>query len=179
MEQLQREKNTTVLEWYDALLFALTLVLVILLFVFRTVTVDGSSMEPTLYDGEQLIARSFFYQPARGDIVVVYGYSYFGSPLVKRVVAVGGDTLDIDFSNGDVFVNGELLNEPYISAPTMRPHDVTFPLTVPEGTLFVMGDNRPYSKDSRNSEVGFIDQRDILGKVVLRVLPVNRFGAVS
>lgn len=179
MDQLQREKNTTVLEWYDALLFALTMVLVILLFVFRTVTVDGISMEPTLYDGEQLVARSLLYQPGRGDVVVVDGYTNYGEPLVKRVIAVGGDVVDIDFEAGEVYVNGELLDEPYISAPTMRSSDVTFPLTVPAGDLFVMGDNRPYSKDSRNSEIGFIDQRDILGEVVLRVLPVDRFGTVA
>lgn len=179
MEQLQREKNTTVLEWFDALIFALTLVLAILLFVFRTVTVDGISMVPTLQNGEQLVARSLLYTPARGDVVVIDGYITYGAPLVKRVVAVGGDTVDINFEAGDVFVNGEKLSEPYISAPTMRASDVAFPLTVPEGALFIMGDNRPYSKDSRNSEIGFIDRRDVLGKVVLRVLPANRFGAVS
>ncbi len=179
MDQLQREKNTAVLEWFDALILAFTLALILLLFVFRTSRVSGVSMEPTLYDGEQLIARSFMYQPARGDIVVVDGYTTYGEPLVKRVIALGGDTVNIDFEAGDVFVNGELLDEPYISAPTIRAADVQFPITVPEGTLFVLGDNRPRSKDSRYSDIGFIDERDILGEVVLRMFPLSRFGLVS
>ena len=179
MDQLQREKNTAVLEWFDALILAFTLALILLLFVFRTSRVSGVSMEPTLYDGEQLVARSFLYEPARGDVVVVDGYTNYGEPLVKRVIALGGDTVDINFETGDVFVNGELLSEPYISAPTIRAADVQFPVTVPQGTLFVLGDNRPRSKDSRYSDIGFIDRRDILGEVVLRMFPLSRFGPVS
>lgn len=178
MEPEQKEKNISVLEWFDALLFALTLVLVVLLFVVRTVNVDGGSMLPTLEDGQQLIARSIAYRPARGDIVVVDGYTNYGVPLVKRVIGVGGDTVDIDFTSGVVTVNGERLNEPYITAPTTRSFDVAFPVTVPEGRLFLLGDNRPDSKDSRDTEIGFIDERDILGEVIFRLLPVNKIGAV-
>lgn len=179
MDKKRREKNISILEWFDALVFALTMVLVLLLFVVRTVNVDGISMEPTLQDGQQLLARSFLYKPQRGDIVVVDGYTNFGLPLVKRAIAVGGDTVDIDFATGEVFVNGELLQEPYISAPTTRAFDVTFPVTVPDGKLFILGDNRPNSKDSRHSEIGFIDERDILGKVIFRILPINEFGQVE
>ncbi len=178
MEQHQREKNILTIEWFDALLISLTLVLLVLLFLVRTVTVDGISMVPTLQDNDQLIAKSLFYEPERGDIVVVDGYISYGKPLVKRVIGVGGDKVDINFDTGEVFVNDELLSEPYISAPTTLSYDVQFPVTVPEGYLFLMGDNRPHSDDSRHSEVGFVDRRDILGEVIFRLLPVNSFGSV-
>ena len=178
MEQKRRERNTAILEWFDALVFALILVLVILLFVVRTVNVDGTSMQPTLMNGEQLLARSFLYTPQRGDIVVVDGYTQYGEPLVKRVIGVSGDEIDINFDTGAVFVNGELLHEDYIAEETKQSYDVQFPLTVPEGKLFLMGDNRRYSLDSRHSSIGFIDERDILGKVIFRVLPVTEFGPV-
>lgn len=179
MDQKQRERNTSILEWFDAVIFALVLVLTILVFIVRTVRVDGSSMVPTLTDGDQLLAYSLGYTPQRGDIIVVDGYTQYGEPLVKRVIGIGGDTIDINFNTGDVYVNGQLINEPYISAPTTRSADITFPLVVPEGMLFVMGDNRPYSMDSRFSEIGFIDERDVLGKVVFRLLPVGQTGKVE
>lgn len=178
MDQRRREKNTAMLEWFDALIMALVIVLVVLLFVVRTVNVDGVSMVPTLQNGDQLLARSLLYTPARGDIVVVDGYTNYGEPLVKRVIGLGGDTVDIDFETGEVRVNGNLLEEPYLNGPTTRKWDVEFPLVVPEGYLFLMGDNRPDSLDSRNSGIGFIDERDILGEVIFRILPVESFGAV-
>ncbi|MDL2218824.1 signal peptidase I [Ruminococcaceae bacterium OttesenSCG-928-O06] len=179
MDQARRERNTSILEWFDALLFALTLVLVVLLLVVRTVNVDGVSMVPTLQDGEQLIVRGIFYTPKYGDIVVVDGYTNYGEPIVKRVIGMGGDLVDINFETGDVIVNGTILNEPYISDLTTRKFDVEFPLVVPEGTLFLLGDNRPYSKDSRHSEIGCIDERDILGEVIFRILPISAFGTVE
>lgn len=179
MDKRQKEKNVSILEWFDAMIFALTLALLLLLFVVRTVNVDGISMVPTLKDRDQLLARSFLYTPEQGDIVVVDGYTKFGAPLVKRVVAVGGDEVDINFETGDVFVNGDKLFEPYISAPTTRAFDVKFPVVVPEGHVFLMGDNRPYSKDSRDSEIGMIDRRDILGKAIFRILPANKFGGIK
>ncbi|MGD9560078.1 MAG: signal peptidase I [Oscillospiraceae bacterium] len=179
MEQRQRERNTSVLEWFDALIFALSIVLVVLLFFVRTVNVDGSSMVPTLLDNEQLLIRSVAYAPQRGDIVVVDGYTNYGAPLVKRVIGMPGDAVDINFNTGDVFVNGVALDEPYINDPTTRAYDVEFPLVVPQGHLFLMGDNRLYSIDSRHTDIGFIDERDILGKVFLRIFPVGQFGLVE
>lgn len=179
MDQKRREKNFTILEWFDALVLALTMVLILLLFLIRTVNVDGSSMVPTLQDGEQLLARSVLYKPQRGDIVVVDSYISYGAPLIKRVIAVGGDTVDIDIVRGVVIVNGETLDEPYVSAPTHNAGDMTFPLTVPEGMVFLLGDNRPSSKDSRYAEIGLIDERDILGKVFFRILPFSEFGAAG
>lgn len=179
MDSEQRERNISVLEWFDSIVFALTLVLLLLVFVVRTVRVDGASMVPTLNDGDQLIARSILYKPQRGDVVVVDGYIDYGAPIVKRVIGLAGDEVDINFETGEVFVNGQVLDEPYISAPTTNQQDIQFPVTVPEGRLFLMGDNRPRSKDSRNSEIGFIDERDILGKVFVRILPVDEFGGVE
>ena len=99
--------------------------------------------------------------------------------MVKRIIALGGDTVDIDFETGAVTLNGAVLEEPYISAPTTTGYDVEFPVTVPEGCVFVMGDNRPRSLDGRSTEVGFIDERDILGKVLLRVFPLSSFGKIA
>ncbi len=183
MDRERRERNTSILEWFDALVFALLIVLVMLLFFVRTVNVNGASMEPTLYSGDRLLARSIFYEPQRGDIVVVDGYTSYGQPLVKRVIGLEGDEINIDLETNEVYVNGEKLNEPYISSEPISEYvqslyDVSFPLTVPEGKLFLMGDNRPNSKDSRHSDIGFIDERDILGEVIFRILPIDDFGTV-
>ena len=111
--------------------------------------------------------------------MIVDSYTSYGKPLVKRVIAKGGDTISIDYDAGTVEVNGERLQEDYIAAPTHLGYDVEFPYTVPEGTVFVMGDNRNESLDSRSSYVGCIDERDILGKVLLCFLPVSDFGVVK
>ena len=97
----------------------------------------------------------------------------------SSIIALGGDTVDINFETGAVTLNGAVLEEPYISAPTTTGYDVEFPVTVPEGCVFVMGDNRPRSLDGRSTEVGFIDERDILGKVLLRVFPLSSFGKIA
>lgn len=175
----QPSKENNLFEWYDSLVFALTVIVLVFVFCVRIITVSGYSMEPTLYWGDRVAVQSMLYTPRRGDVVVMDGYINYGDPLVKRIIAVGGDTLDIDFDTGTVTLNGEVLDEPYISAPTTARYDVSFPVTVPEGQVFVMGDNRPRSLDSRSSEVGFIDQRDILGKVLARVFPLNAFGTLD
>lgn len=166
-------------EWYDALVFALAAIVLIFLLFVRVITVSGHSMEPTLYGGEHVLVQSMLYEPRRGDVVVVDGYSAYGAPLVKRIIGLAGDVIDIDFSTGTVTRNGEVLEEAYISAPTTLQLDVEFPVTVPAGRVFVLGDNRPGSKDSRSSEIGFPDERDLLGKVLWRITPLNKFGAVK
>ena len=110
---------------------------------------------------------------------MVDGYTRYGEPLVKRVIALGGDEVDIDLTTSDVYVNGERLEEPYLGSMISSLGDVTFPLIVPEGTLFVLGDNRRVSLDSRSSKIGFIDSRDILGKVVFRIFPLNAIGGIQ
>lgn len=166
-------------EWYDSLVFCATLIIIIFLFFFRTVTVDGSSMIPTLTHQDRLVIRSIGYSPHRKDIIVIDGYSNYGVPLVKRIVALAGDNVDIRFETGEVFINGEVLDEPYIFAKTKDRFDVTFPLTVESGKVFVLGDNRPGSLDSRNSIVGQVDVRDILGVAFFRMLPFSSFGFIK
>ena len=172
-------RGQNVFEWYEALISAaLVLVLVFSLF-FRIIQVDGSSMVPTLVNGDKLIVWGAGYTPQRGDVVIVDSYTSYGKPLVKRVIAKGGDVVNIDYQAGKVSVNGEVLQEAYIAEPTYLGYDVTFPYTVPEGTVFVMGDNRNQSLDSRSTYVGCIDERDILGKVLLCFMPFTDFGVVK
>lgn len=165
--------------WYASLMYdaiesvkgAVIVVFLIFAFVFRAVGVDGDSMFPTLKDGDWVAVSSVTAEIDRGDIIVSTQPWERNVPIVKRVIAVGGDTVDIDFDNNAVFVNGVKLNEPYIAELTRVSYDVEFPLTVDEGRLFVMGDNRNVSLDSRSSKIGLIDERYVLGKVLFRVYP--------
>ena len=180
MEQSQPAvRGQGLLEWYEALISAALVLVLIFSFFFRIIQVDGSSMVPTLVNGDKLIVWGAGYTPQRGDVVIVDSYPSYGKPLVKRVIAKGGDTVSIDYATGTVAVNGEVLQEDYIAEPTYLGYDVTFPYTVPEGTVFVMGDNRNQSLDSRSTYVGCIDERDILGRVLLCFMPFTDFGVVK
>ena len=183
MEKQQQSPSAVrgqgMLEWYEALISAALVLVLIFSFFFRIIQVDGSSMVPTLVNGDKLIVWGAGYTPQRGDVVIVDSYTSYGKPLVKRVIAKGGDTVSIDYATGTVAVNGEVLQEDYIAEPTYLGYDVTFPYTVPEGTVFVMGDNRNQSLDSRSTYVGCIDERDILGKVLLCFMPFIDFGVVK
>lgn len=160
-----------VYEWLDSLIFAFITILLIFTFFFRIVGVSGNSMLPTLQSGNWLAIRAINTEIERGDIVVITQPNALNEPLIKRVIALGGDTVDIDFISGTVCVNGEVLDEPYIYEPTHRSANVAFPLTVPEGCVFVMGDNRNNSLDSRSRTIGFIDTRYILGVAECRLYP--------
>ena len=183
MEKQQQSPSAVrgqgLLEWYEALISAALVLVLIFSFFFRIIQVDGSSMVPTLVNGDKLIVWGAGYTPQRGDVVIVDSYTSYGKPLVKRVIAKGGDTVSIDYATGTVAVNGEVLQEDYIAEPTYLGYDVTFPYTVPEGTVFVMGDNRNQSLDSRSTYVGCIDERDILGRVLLCFMPFTDFGVVK
>nr|MDE5741001.1 signal peptidase I [Oscillospiraceae bacterium] len=159
--------------------------------IMRIANVDGESMLPTLVDGDRLIVSHIMYTPKAGDIVIVnsengnvYGENNqitkvdgLGKVIVKRVIAVGGQTVDIDFNTGEVKVDGTVLTEDYIQDLTKQDEGGhRYPVTVPEGYVFVMGDNRMNSTDSRSTLVGFVDEEDILGKVVLRVFPFDSIG---
>lgn len=168
-----------VYEWVDSLMFSILIILIIFTFAVRLVGVSGDSMNPTLINGDWLAVKSVNTTIERGDIVVVTQPNSLGKPLVKRVIAKGGDTLDIDFFDHKVIVNGEVLDEPYIAEPTAHMGNMVYPLTVPEGKLFVMGDNRNRSSDSREKYIGFIDEDYILGVAKFRLLPFESFGGIE
>lgn len=170
---------TGLYDWISALLVAVVVVVLVMTFCFRMVAVDGSSMMDTLQDNDYVFITGLNYEPQVGDIVVISHGVELNKPIVKRVIAVGGQTVDIDFETGDVTVDGVLLDEPYILGSTTVSADVEFPLTVTEGTVFVLGDNRVISKDSRYSDVGLIDVNNIIGKVQLRVYPFGSFGLIE
>lgn len=150
---------------------AVIVVFLIFTFVFRAVGVDGDSMYPTLKDGDWVAVSGVTSNIESGDIIVSTQPWERNVPIVKRVIAVGGDTVYIDFNDNAVYVNGEKLDEPYIAELTRVSYDVQFPITVDEGKLFVMGDNRNVSLDSRSSKIGLIDERYVLGKVFFRFYP--------
>ena len=158
-------------EWLDSLIYAILLILLVFTFIFRIVGVDGDSMNPTLYDGDWLTVNAVNPIIDRGDIVVITQPNSLNEPLVKRVIAIGGDEIDIDFNDGTVKINGITQTESYVLDETNLMGDYVYPMTVPEGYVFVMGDNRNNSLDSRFKAIGFIDERYILGKVHTRLYP--------
>lgn len=165
-------------DWLESGITAIACVILIFTFVGRLVGVEGESMMPTLRDQDRLVATNLFYKPTGGDIVVVTKPNARNEPLIKRVIATGGQTIDIDFELNSVFVDDERLDEEYILEPMDpdRDYDFKYPLTVPEGYVFIMGDNRNNSWDSRMEQVGLVDERHILGKIVYRVMPYRDIG---
>lgn len=174
------DENThrkSVLSAYDlvgTLIVSITIFSILFAFFFRIVGVDGSSMLPTLNDGDMLILSLTEDNYRRGDIIVVDRYT--DEPLIKRVIAVGGETVSID-SNGKVYVDDKPLNETYIQGKTDL-KDFSGEMTIPRGYLFVMGDNRSVSKDSRSAEIGLISVDDVVGTAVYCVWPISSVGNV-
>lgn len=157
-----------IFETVDSLKGAIIAVFIVFCLVFRAVGVSGTSMVPTLNDGDWLAITGITADLRHGDIVVVTQPWNRNIPIIKRVIGLPGDTIFIDFENGIVYRNGEMLSEPYIAEPTHKYYDVEFPLTVPEGKIFAMGDNRNDSLDSRSSQIGLIDERYVLGRAFFR-----------
>ncbi|MBQ8763593.1 MAG: signal peptidase I [Clostridia bacterium] len=160
-----------VYDMVDSLKGAIIVVFLVFAFIFRAIGVDGESMVPTLNDGDWVAISGVTTSIERGDIVVVTQPWERNVPIIKRVIAVGGDTVYIDFDSSKVYVNGTEIYEPYIKEPTKTSYDVEFPLTVEEGKIFVMGDNRNVSLDSRSSKIGLIDEGYVLGKALVRLHP--------
>ena len=160
----------TVYDIASVLVVAVVTIMVLFTFVFRIVFVDGGSMLPTLRDGDMLVVSAYDKEPEYGQVVIVTQPNGFGDPIVKRIIATENQTVYIDFDKGDVFVDGVLLNEPYINNLTINPEDMTGPVTVPEGHVFVMGDNRQDSTDSRSNMIGLIREEYILGVVKYKVM---------
>ena len=155
------------------LVFPIGIGLMVLLLCFKIVVVSGTSMKNTLLDGDYLllISSAFYHDPQYGDIIVASKESYEnGAPIVKRVIATEGQTVDIDFDDGIVYVDGTVLDEQYVSS-SMSYLGIDFPLVVEEGCLFVMGDNRFISEDSRSPRIGQIDRREVLGKAIFLFMP--------
>lgn len=166
-------KKSLVLYLHDVIYYLIVIVVLFLL-VFRVVVVSGTSMNMTLYNGDYLLllSNTFYHNPQHGDIVVISKDSFDnGAPIVKRIIATEGQVVDIDFPNGVVYVDGVALKEDYVNTPTNTRGAVAFPVTVPEGCVFVMGDNRNGSRDSRYVEIGMIDTREILGRAIFLFLP--------
>ena len=180
-----RRPGAGLYEWLQ-LVMGCVLAAVVLFNCFARLTrVDGHSMDPTLQDGEMMLIWSLGYQPEQGDIVVLTKTAQDTLPqvkdkaIVKRVIAVEGQTVDIDYTTGTVYVDGEALDEPYLNEPMEEPwyEDLTS-VTVPEGSVFVMGDNRNHSNDSRDVTLGTVDERYVLGRAVCVLLPFQNFGMI-
>lgn len=178
---------SSILSWTSWFVYSVVLVLVLNLFFFRSITVSGNSMNDTLMNNDKVFATNFLYTPDYGDVVVVeadklqlQGTNIYGETIIKRIIAKEGDTIRVDFDNGKVYRNGELLEEDYIKEPIREYYtgwiENNKDYTVPEHCVFVMGDNRNNSNDSRNiNDIGFIDTNLILGKAFVRYMPFSSF----
>ena len=173
MQENEKKKGRELYEWVQALVCSVLAVVVVFTFVVRLIGVDGHSMVPTLQNGDRLLVLNSLWDNdyQYGDIVVLRKESFLEDPIVKRVIAVENQTVDIDYSTGSVYVDGQLLEENYISELTFLEEGTEFPLTVPKGSIFVMGDNRNHSSDSRDSRLGTVDTRYVIGKAVFLAFP--------
>ncbi len=178
-KSLLREGARVVLfELAPSILGSMLLVVLLLTFVFRLVNVDGSSMMDTLYDSDKMIVTNFLYEPQDGDIVVISHGEQYATPLVKRVIATEGQTVKIDYEKNQLTVDGVVIDEPYVKEAMLDLpgiYDLDIPEVIPEGKVFVMGDNRNHSLDSRSQKIGLINKTDIIGKAQFIVWPPSRF----
>ena len=171
-EPLSFEKS--VMLYLHDLIHLLAIVMIVFVLLFRIVIVSGSSMYSTLYNGDWLLVTGsvFYKDPQHGDIIVASKDSFNdGEAIIKRVIATEGQTVDIDFEAGIVFVDGVALEEDYTYTPTNAQEGIIFPITIADGCIFVMGDNRNGSKDSRHPDIGMIDTREVLGKAIFLLFP--------
>lgn len=172
----QTFKDKIVINFYDiasVLASAIVTIMLLFTFVFRVVGVVGTSMVPTLNDNDWLMVSAYDNNPSYGQVVIITQPNWFDEPIVKRIIATENQKVDIDFSTGKVSVDGKVLDEPYINNETLNSEGVEFPVTVPEGCVFVMGDNRQGSTDSRSEKIGFIDERYIMGVVKYKLFSVD------
>lgn len=159
----------------SAALAVFTAAIVVFVFFIRIISVSGNSMNPTLQNGSKIIVSSFLYNPSYGDIIAFGKVNSKDSSVIKRVIGLPGDTVDINFESHIITVNGEIIIDTFsVTEPVSQAGDVVFPVTVPEGCVFVLGDNRNDSLDSRFSEIGFVDMNEILGKVVFGIFPPGK-----
>lgn len=180
-EQKYTWQQNVALYLHDMICMLVAVMAVLMLFL-RIIVVDGPSMERTLLNGDYmlLVSNMFYKEPKHGDVVVVSKQAYDnGKPIVKRVIATEGQTVDIDFNEGVVYVDGVAQDEPYTKTLTTLKEGTVFPLVVEEGKVFVMGDNRNNSKDSRSTQIGQVDKREVLGKVAFILFPGTGMGGTE
>ena len=168
--EVKSESGSMVLhDWLQCIVFAVVIGISVFVFIGRHMGVIGDSMLPTLFNNDKVIISNLFYRPRNGDVVIFDVVE--DNPYVKRVIAIAGQTVDIDAERGAVIVDGIVIDEPYIEVLTTRGMAMEGPVTVPEGYIFVLGDNRGNSTDSRDVRVGFVDTRYILGRVLFVIFP--------
>ncbi len=173
------KSRAEVYDWIQCIIFALVFCVLLFVFAVRMVNVVGHSMVPTLEQSDKVVISNLFYHPKQGDVVVLRKQTLMQEPIVKRIIATEGQTVDIDFDDGVVYVDGKALDEPYVNEPVHDRENFEGKITVPEGCVFVMGDNRNASTDSRDSRLGMVDERYILGHVQSVVFPISDFGTVK
>ena len=171
------KSRAEVYDWIQCIIFALVFCVLLFVFAVRMVNVVGHSMVPTLEQSDKVVISNLFYHPKQGDVVVLRKQTLMQEPIVKRIIATEGQTVDIDFDDGVVYVDGKALNETIDVLEHMG--DLTYPQTVPEGCVFVMGDNRNASTDSRDARLGCVDTRYIMGRVYFTLFPVKNIGVVK
>lgn len=173
------KSRAEVYDWIQCIIFALVFCVLLFVFAVRMVNVVGHSMVPTLEQSDKVVISNLFYHPKQGDVVVLRKQTLMQEPIVKRIIATEGQTVDIDFDDGVVYVDGKALDEPYVNEPVHDRENFEGKITVPEGCVFVMGDNRNASTDSRDSRLGMVVERYILGHVQSVVFPISDFGTVK
>ncbi len=161
--------NFELYDFADSVIYAVIAITIIFVFFVRVFSVDGISMVPTLHNNDMIVVAYAGSKLEKGDVVVVAKTPGFSESLVKRVIALGGDSVYINFSTGKVYVNDAELIEYYVNTPTERQYDIAFPVTVPEGSVFLLGDNRNDSIDSRSSLIGCVEEDNIIGRVLFKL----------